>query len=78
MLWDTFGFPIDLTEIMAEEMYLKVDKDGFEKALAEQRERSRAAGRKGAAGKLKFEAEATGWLSSHSIKVNCWRTCDYF
>lgn len=27
-LWDTFGFPVDLTELMAEERGLKVDKAG--------------------------------------------------
>ncbi len=41
-LYDTFGFPIDLTEIIAGERGLRVDLPGFEVALAEQRERSRA------------------------------------
>jgi alanyl-tRNA synthetase len=41
-LYDTFGFPIDLTRLMAAERGLKVDEAGFEAALAEQRERSRA------------------------------------
>ena len=27
-LWDTFGFPVDLTELMAQEQGLKVDKEG--------------------------------------------------
>jgi alanyl-tRNA synthetase len=40
-LYDTFGFPIDLTEIIANERGLSVDLPGFEVALAEQRERSR-------------------------------------
>ena len=42
-LYDTFGFPIDLTEIMAEEKGLAVDRDGYERAMNEQRERSRSA-----------------------------------
>jgi alanyl-tRNA synthetase len=46
-LYDTFGFPIDLTEIIAGEKGLTVDLKGFESALEEQRSRSRAA-RKGA------------------------------
>ena len=46
-LYDTFGFPIDLTEIIAGEKGLTVDLKGFEVALEEQRNRSRAA-RKGA------------------------------
>ena len=28
LLWDTFGFPVDLTELMAQEQGLKVDKEG--------------------------------------------------
>ena len=42
-LLDTFGFPIDLTELLAREMGLKVDQNGFHKALEEQKERSRKA-----------------------------------
>jgi alanyl-tRNA synthetase len=40
-LYDTFGFPIDLTELMARERGYEVDVQGFESALEEQRERSR-------------------------------------
>ncbi|WP_423149256.1 alanine--tRNA ligase [Rubrolithibacter danxiaensis] len=42
-LYDTFGFPIDLTELMAREKGLSVDMEGFRKALEEQKNRSRAA-----------------------------------
>lgn len=42
-LYDTFGFPIDLTELMAREKGLTVDMEGFNKALEEQKNRSRAA-----------------------------------
>ncbi|PWG82047.1 alanine--tRNA ligase [Pararcticibacter amylolyticus] len=42
-LYDTFGFPIDLTELMAREKGLTVDMDGFNKALEAQKARSRAA-----------------------------------
>ena len=41
-LHDTFGFPIDLTVELAAEYGVAVDRPGFETALAEQRERSRA------------------------------------
>jgi alanyl-tRNA synthetase len=41
-LYDTYGFPIDLTRLMAEEKGYKVDEKGFEKSLARQKERSRA------------------------------------
>ncbi len=42
-LFDTYGFPIDLTELLAREKGLVVDMDGFQKALNVQKERSRAA-----------------------------------
>ncbi len=42
-LFDTYGFPIDLTQLMASEKNLSVDMDGFNKGLAEQKQRSRAA-----------------------------------
>ncbi|MDB5023370.1 MAG: alaS [Mucilaginibacter sp.] len=42
-LYDTYGFPIDLTQLMAHEKGLTVDMNGFEEALAQQKSRSRAA-----------------------------------
>ena len=40
-LYDTYGFPIDLTEIIARENGVEVDLKGFEKALTEQKNRSK-------------------------------------
>jgi alanyl-tRNA synthetase len=45
-LYDTYGFPLDLTELMARERGLTVDKEGFEKLMEEQRTRARAAQKK--------------------------------
>ncbi len=39
-LYDTFGFPMDLTRVIAEEHAVGVDEAGFESAMAEQRARS--------------------------------------
>ncbi len=41
-LYDTFGFPIDLTQLIAEERGVSVDLAGFEESLEAQRERSRS------------------------------------
>jgi alanyl-tRNA synthetase len=41
-LYDTYGFPVDLTADIARERNLTVDMDGFNKAMAEQRQRARA------------------------------------
>ncbi|MEI7958226.1 MAG: alanine--tRNA ligase [Verrucomicrobiota bacterium] len=42
-LYDEQGFPLDLTELLARERGLSVDKEGFEKLMEEQRNRARAA-----------------------------------
>ena len=44
-LYDTFGFPIDLTELLALENDFRLDMPGFTEALLKQKERSRAAGK---------------------------------
>ncbi len=43
-LYDTFGFPLDLTADIAREKGLTIDQAGFDKAMNQQRERARAAG----------------------------------
>ena len=43
-LYDTYGFPLDLTADIARERELTIDEEGYETAMAEQRARARAAG----------------------------------
>jgi len=59
-LHDTFGFPIDLTIEMAAESNFRVDRAGFDAALAEQRERSRS----GKKAELARHAESTSLYSA--------------
>ena len=42
-LYDTFGFPLELTKEIASENGLKVDEDGYQKAMQEQKDRAKAA-----------------------------------
>lgn len=45
-LYDTFGFPVDLTQLLAKEKGIEVDLEGFKIALQEQKDRSRADAKK--------------------------------
>lgn len=57
-LYDTFGFPIDLTQLLAKEIGFTVDMDSFNLCLQEQKERSRAASK----------IETDDWVELSSLK----------
>ena len=63
-LYDTYGFPIDLTRLMAGEKGLETDEAGFERCMDAQRERGRQA-RKGGARK---EADAVADLVARGLR----------
>ncbi len=54
-LSDTFGFPVDLTALLAKEKGLKIDEEGFQKALQKQKDLSKKDAAK----------EATDWVELH-------------
>jgi alanyl-tRNA synthetase len=57
-LYDTYGFPLDLTELLARERGLTVDTAGFEKLMEEQRARARAAMKKNVVSVSEIETKA--------------------
>ncbi|PKI82269.1 Ala1p [Malassezia vespertilionis] len=61
-LYDTFGFPVDLTSIMAEEQGLTFDQAGFEKAQAESKEASKGVGKQQATDAVKLDVHDLGYL----------------
>ena len=67
-LYDTYGFPLDLTVLMAEERGLTVDVDGFEKCMAEQKERSRGAQSSGPGETETLDPEALARLKRLNVK----------
>lgn len=64
-LYDTYGFPVDLTRLMAEEAGLKIDEVAFEKAKEESREASKATGAKGGASVIKLDVHALSELDNN-------------
>ena len=56
-LYDTYGFPTDLTADVARENGLTIDMQGFEKAMEVQREQARAAGKFSAVSKLNLSID---------------------
>jgi alanyl-tRNA synthetase len=58
-LYDTYGFPVDLTADIARERELTVDQRGFEAAMAGQRDRARAASKFSAASNTAIETDAS-------------------
>jgi len=67
-LHDTYGFPIDLTRIMAEERALRVDIAGYEKLMEEARQRARLGGKAEAAQVLELPPSALAQLAADGVK----------
>ena len=56
-LYDTYGFPIDLTQLMAREKNLNVDEKGFHDCMRKQKEKAKSSG------KFKISSEPLEWIS---------------
>ena len=56
-LYDTFGFPLDLTQLMARERNLNVDEKRFDECMRNQKEKAKSAG------KFKISSESLNWIS---------------
>ncbi len=58
-LYDTHGFPVDLTNDIARERDLELDIEGFEQAMAEQREKSRQGSSFAIEGQVRFDLDGS-------------------
>ena len=68
-LYDTFGFPVDLTADIARERDVRVDYAGFEAAMARQRARARAASKFGAAASVEYRGAATEFHGYDTLQI---------
>jgi alanyl-tRNA synthetase len=69
-LYDTYGFPFDLTEDFAAEQGLGVDREGFDRAMDEQRQRARAARQETGSMKVQGGALADFTVKSEFVGYN--------
>ena len=69
-LYDTFGFPVDLTADIARERNVRVDYAGFEAAMERQRERARAASKFQMGSAVEYSGEKTVFKGYDTLDVN--------
>ncbi|MEO8003903.1 MAG: alanine--tRNA ligase [Betaproteobacteria bacterium] len=66
-LYDTFGFPVDLTADIARERDITLDMAGFEQAMSRQREQARAAGKFKAASGVAYQGDKTRFTGHEQL-----------
>ncbi|KAG0680001.1 Alanine--tRNA ligase [Pichia californica] len=66
-LYDTYGFPVDLTRLMAEEAGLKIDEEGFEKARLASLEASKGGASKSGKTLLKLDVHSLATLNETNV-----------
>jgi len=69
-LYDTYGFPFDLTADIARERNLKLDEAGYEREMEAQRTRARAASKFTSSEGLKYDGPATAFLGYEQWSVD--------
>ncbi|MCX7962632.1 MAG: alanine--tRNA ligase [Burkholderiales bacterium] len=69
-LYDTYGFPVDLTADICRERGVAIDLAGFEAAMQAQRERARAASRFGVAAELAYSGERTQFCGYETLAAS--------
>ena len=69
-LYDTYGFPVDLTADIARERGLKIDQEGFDAAMEAQRQRARAAGKFDINYDTKLDVEGTTDFSGYDKVID--------
>jgi alanyl-tRNA synthetase len=76
-LYDTFGFPLDLTADVCREREVEVDEAGFEAAMNRQREQARAAGKFKAADTLEYNGVPTTFVGYEQLSQSAKITAIY-
>ena len=64
ILYDTYGFPLDLTKILAEEKGLSIDENGFEQEMMKQKQRARESSN------FKLKSSDVDWIYVQDSKTN--------
>jgi alanyl-tRNA synthetase len=72
VLYDTHGFPVDLTADIARERGFTVDMAGFERAMERQREQARAEGRFRMSAGLEYEGSRTRFVGYERLRAESW------
>ena len=70
-LYDTFGFPVDLTADIGRERGFEIDMEAFGAAMAAQQERSRAASKFKAGGQLEYTGAKTAFRGYDTLSEEC-------
>ena len=76
-LYDTFGFPLDLTADVCRERGVEIDEAGFEVAMTRQREQARAAGKFKAVETLEYSGEPTTFVGYETLSQSAKITALY-